>query len=280
MRASNTQDRFTVFMSRRVVRQLFRRSTEAHSLAEHVAAVGVPTLPTLIGSHEVESLIGPLRTTISVVQDPPDAEVTILWHAGVGERNPDRAVSGLLQLDRPLPARVISVLPPFHDTTARDALRSTEDLEQWQAMSAASIGLIEALRLAQSNPVIVLGYSLGGYVTLGHLVHYETADRYAPIACGQRLGTVMSEVHIGSRLTDSARAQVIAGLDLNADLSAHVGTTLFPVQCDRDLISPAAIQGRSYGGPVTTWPVAHLSSRRLLGRHGRPFIEGLIASLR
>lgn len=123
---------------------------------------------------------------------------TILFHHGSGEDPFDvgrfamHSVTRLFADPEDIPANIIAVRAPFHDEGSDTYAKAMGDLGDFVGMLAASTAVTETLREAlieQGGPaVVVSGISLGGWVTnLHHAVH-DSAQLYAPLFAGDRLG--------------------------------------------------------------------------------------------
>ncbi len=123
---------------------------------------------------------------------------TILFHHGSGEdpfdvgRFASNSVKRLFEDPADIPANIIAVRAPYHDGSAGEYANAMGELEDFVGMLSASTALVEALReqlVAQGSPVVVVsGISLGGWVTTLHRAYHDSAQLYAPIFAGDRLG--------------------------------------------------------------------------------------------
>ncbi|UWG46747.1 hypothetical protein HSRCO_0450 [Halanaeroarchaeum sp. HSR-CO] len=127
---------------------------------------------------------------------------TVIFHHGSGEDPFASGMFGGTSVDRlfgdgeELRANVVVVRAPFHDRTAGEYVRRMGDLADFVGLLASSTAVIEALvaRLHEMGTpaVVVSGISLGGWVTNLHRAVHGTAERYAPIFAGARLGEVFT----------------------------------------------------------------------------------------
>lgn len=123
---------------------------------------------------------------------------TILFHHGSGEdpfdvgRFASNSVKRLFEDPEDIPANIVAVRAPYHDGSAGEYARAMGDLEDFVGMLSASTALVEALGerlVTQGAPaVVVSGISLGGWVTTLHRAYHDSAQLYAPIFAGDRLG--------------------------------------------------------------------------------------------
>ncbi|MGM0398073.1 MAG: hypothetical protein ACQEQY_03685 [Halobacteriota archaeon] len=127
---------------------------------------------------------------------------TVIFHHGSGEDPFASGMFGGTSVDRifgdeeGVRANVVVVRAPFHERTAGEYVRRMGDLGDFVGVLASSTAVIEALVAAlheMGTPaVVVSGISLGGWVTNLHRAVHGTAERYAPIFAGARLGEVFT----------------------------------------------------------------------------------------
>lgn len=90
-----------------------------------------------------------------------------------------------------IPANVIAVRAPFHTLSTREFARQMGDLENFTSMLSGSVAGVEALNESiqntTSSPVVLSGFSLGGWVTNLHRAYHGTATVYAPLFAGAAL---------------------------------------------------------------------------------------------
>lgn len=123
---------------------------------------------------------------------------TIVFHHGSGENPFGEGRFNSTTLHRAFAdpedvnANIVAVRAPFHDRSAREYARAMTDLADFVGMLASSTAVVDALTHqlhAQDAPaVIVSGISLGGWVSTLHQATHDSAELYAPIFAGDRLG--------------------------------------------------------------------------------------------
>jgi len=96
-----------------------------------------------------------------------------------------------------IPANVVAVRAPYHALATRAFAREMGDLANFTSMLAGSVAGIDALvrtvREEWSSPVVVAGFSLGGWVTNLHRAHHGTAAVYVPMFAGAALDDLFTE---------------------------------------------------------------------------------------
>ncbi len=147
---------------------------------------------------EVETPTGTYEAAVGAWQWKRSTRPTIVFHHGSGENPFDEGRFASSSLDRifedpsDIEANIVAVRAPFHDLTAWKYARSMGDLSKFVGMLASSTALVQAvtedLHAERSPAVVVSGISLGGWVTTLHQTAYDSAELYAPIFAGDRLG--------------------------------------------------------------------------------------------
>jgi len=127
---------------------------------------------------------------------------TIVFHHGSGEnpfgegRFDTSSVDRLFADSSDVNANIVAVRAPFHGRSAREYARAMTDLADFVGMLVSSTAVVEALVSqlhAQGAPaVIVSGISLGGWVSTLHQATHDSAELYAPIFAGDRLGEMFA----------------------------------------------------------------------------------------
>ena len=186
--------------------KFFSESIESSSLAEHLKSITVQ-IPTIKGpgSYSVvaDTLVGKLEPAFMITQWKGENYPTILYHHGNTERPFDFGWYSLntfknifLTTKQPIQANLIALSAPFHRSTIKDYLMKQSKLANFVALLSASAKLIEELvaylKEHGSARVMVAGISLGGWITNIHRAYYNTAQVYAPLLAGARLGDIFS----------------------------------------------------------------------------------------
>lgn len=197
--------------------RFFAQSLETEPIGTVVAdsmATVKSSLPATEGpqSVRVETPAGPYRAGYQVLDWKRASLPTLLFHHGSGEdpfatgRFSTNSVSRIFGNSESVPANIIAVRAPFHDGSTSDYARAMGDLADFGGMLGAATSLIEALRErlneTGSPAVIISGISLGGWVTNLHRAFEDSAECYAPLFGGDRLGEMfVSSAY--SRMTGS-----------------------------------------------------------------------------
>jgi len=96
-----------------------------------------------------------------------------------------------------VPANVLAVRAPYHTLSTRAFARRMGDLANFTSMLAGSVAGVDALvrtvREEWASPVVLAGFSLGGWVTNLHRAHHGTAAVYAPMFAGAALDDLFTE---------------------------------------------------------------------------------------
>jgi predicted esterase YcpF (UPF0227 family) len=186
--------------------KFFSESIESSSLAEHLKSITVQ-IPTIkgLGRYGVvaNTLVGKLEPAFMITQWKGENYPTILYHHGTAERPFDfRWYSRntfkniFLTAKQPIQANLIALSAPFHRVSIQHYLRNIGKLANFVALLSVSVKLIEELvaylKEHGSPRVLVTGISLGGWITNIHRAYFNTAQIYAPLLAGARLGDIFS----------------------------------------------------------------------------------------
>ncbi len=264
-------DRLHVALASRLAPQIFRHGSTSPSLEEHLAAVQLD-LPELTSGRQMtltaRTLVGDLEAR---VQFRPGSRPTcplIVYHHGVAEMPYDKTFRGIFRPHLPIDAHVVALGAPFHRSW-RTLVTGLATLDNFVAMCAVSIALIEAVRreLAQrgAHGALVVGTSLGGFLSLMHHLFYGTADRYVPLLAGPDIAHVMLATHYRRFLAPQALAQ--AGhlqtlFDFRDALQSSAIHRVFPLLAAHDLDMVYAYHHQCYVAcdiPVVTIPRGHIT---------------------
>ncbi len=296
-RAQRALDRAAVAAARvrRDRARYFRRRAEGPGWREHLDLDVAPAPPLTTDEPvqvTVETLLGPLTGAAWLAHDAgPDAPV-IVTHHGSGERPFDLRRRAPNALNRALlagtpPATVVAVRAPLHEGSRRRYDAVIGDLVAWMALLAASAGIVEAVvrRLAKDHapPVLVTGFSLGGWVTSLHRAGWDSADCAAPLCAG---------AHLGRQMVDSAYARAVstraladpdalrATLDF-ADLFMARSARLAPLLARHDQYARPADQVEAFGeAPVRYLETGHIGAALTGGPLLRAHLAAQAAALK
>ena len=183
-------------------KKFFAESLESPPIADAVADAtttdSIAPKSEEVQTVEVETPTGTYEAGYRAWRWRGEGASTIVFHHGSGENPFDlgrfspNSVRRLFPEDEPTPANVIAVRAPFHDGSATAYARAMGNLRDFVGMLAASTGLVEALvselHDGGSPAVVVSGISLGGWVSTLHRAVHGSAELYAPIFAGDRLG--------------------------------------------------------------------------------------------
>lgn len=177
----------------------------------------------------VETPVGEFEAAYRAVRWVGPTAPTVLFHHGSGE-NPfgtgplqSTSVDRIFDERFDVAANVVAVRAPFHDRSSRAYAKAMGDLSAFVGMVASSSAVVEALAAALheggSAAVVVSGISLGGWVTNVHRAVSGSAELYAPIFAGDRLGEMFVSSVYRAMTGERARAnpdRLRAVLDFDA----------------------------------------------------------------
>ncbi len=226
--------------------KFFRGSVDSPSLREHLNAVSIhmPELrPARLLEPRTHSLIGELRPAFKIVQWKSESVPTIIYHHGMLEIPFDALFRQIIPYRRQnFPLNLIAVRAPYHRSVG-EFFRNNDTLSKWIAMLASSVALIDELvlrsKVRNSARVMVAGMSLGGYIANLHCIQRGSADVYAPLLAGTRLGDEFFDTLHRKALSDLALSnEGLIKERLNA-VFPDVGslrTKLFPLLASHDAL--------------------------------------------
>lgn len=264
-------DRLHVAVVDRLTPPAFRRGCVSPSLHEHLAAVSLE-LPALTPARRytlrAETLAGDLEAGFQVRLGPrPDLPV-VLYHHGVGEMPYDKSFWGIFRLRAPVAAHLVAVRAPFHRTWL-DLIAGMVTLNNFLAMCAVSITLIEALRLLLvthgGRGSLVTGSSLGGFVALLHHLTFGTSDGCVPLLAGPDVAHVMLGTPYRRFLAPQALAQaahIQTLLDFRQAFQRSDTSRVFPLLARYDRTMSYAHHRACYAAsrvPVVTLERGHIT---------------------
>lgn len=264
-------DRLHVTLASRLAPPVFRHGVTSPSLHEHVEAVRceLPMLSTTRRSRlTAHTLVGALDAGVRVRRGPrPDLPV-VIYHHGIAEIPYDKTFRGIFRGHLSREAHLVAVRAPYHRSWL-DLLTGLATLRHFLAMCAVSLTLIEAVRIKLcedgARGSLVVGTSLGGFLTLLHHLIYNTADGYVPLLAGPDLAHVLLDTHYRRFLAPQAlrQAETIRTL-LDFRRAFHLSDTrrIFPLLASYDLDMLYAHHAACYaasGVPVVTIERGHIT---------------------
>ena len=256
--------------------RLFSESLDSAEIEEHLERVRVDVpAPPWQGVIEVpaRTLRGELDPAFVVSQWLGVEYPTIIYHHGNNERpfdfgplSKNSFKNVLLAKRATVRANLIALRAPYH-RSFKTYMREMAHLANFTAMIATSCRLIESLVVrigdAGGGPVIVSGFSLGGWVTNVHRAYYDSATTYVPMAAGAALDdTVIDSAWAGTVHHAVQRAQddVRRVLNFERAFAAVAADDVFPLLGRHDQYVRYAVQKRSYGARhVATLDKGHVT---------------------
>ena len=189
-------------------------------------------------------------------------------------------------------AHLVAVQAPFHRTWL-DLLPGLGSMQHFLAMCAVAMQLGEAVRQALltrgARGSVVVGTSLGGFLTLLHHLMLGTADGYIPLLAGPDIAHVMLSTHYRRFLAAQALAHptmLQALLDWRPAFQASDSRRVLPLlaQYDQDMLYAhhAACYAAS-GVPVVTIARGHITGSlafATLRAHVRACLQALLHTTR
>lgn len=164
-------------------------------------------------------------------------------------------------------ANVIAVRAPFHTLSTRDFARQMGTLANFTSMLAGSVAGIEALirrvHREWTSPVIVSGFSLGGWVSNLHRAYHDTASAYAPMFAGAALDDVFVGSSYHRMVAPTAREQsnrISSVLNFESDTDAARDVTVLGLLGRHDQFIRLEFQRRCYDeSDLTIIPKGHVT---------------------
>lgn len=264
-------DRLHVGLLRRIVPPVFRYGIDSPPWSAHLAAVQL-TLPALTDTRHytvtARTLVGELAAGFQVRWgSQPDLPVLMYYH-GIAEMPYDKSFRGIFRGSLPAQAHLVAVRAPFHRHWF-ELLPGLGSMLHFMAMCAVAVQLGEAVRQALlvrgARGSMVVGTSLGGFLTLLHHLRLGTADGYVPLLAGPDLAHVMLSTHYQPFLAAEALAHptILQGLlDLRQEFQASDTRRVWPLLARYDLdmlyVHHAACYAAS-GVPVVTIARGHIT---------------------
>ena len=264
-------DRLHVALLHRLLPPVFRQGYTSASLQEHLAAVRL-TLPPLTTTRRyaltIQTLVGALESEIRVRLGPQPALPVLIFHHGIAEIPYDKTFRGIFRARLPVAAHLVAVRAPYHRSHL-ECVRGLATLEQFLAMCAVSVMVIEAVRqtlVAQgATGSLVTGTSLGGFVALLHHLLLGTAVGYVPLLAGPDLAHVLLATHYRRLVAPQVLSQpdrLQALLDFRQAFLASATPRVFPLLARYDLCMHYAHHQACYTAgavPVCTLERGHIT---------------------
>jgi hypothetical protein len=258
-------------------RKFFSKNLQAHSFEEHLHHIDL-RVPELIQEGEFElkasTFSGELDPAIKIVQWLGYDFPTIIFHHGNNERPFDFRSDAkntfyqiFMRWPRRIPANLILVRAPFHNGKLRNYQDKMTDLNNFMAMLAVSVrvieGIVKQFRRRSQKAVLVAGISLGGWTTNLHRAYFNTAQAYIPIMAGAKLG----EVFVSSPYRKLSGKNVLKNpervrekLNFLNTFRKVTSSNLFPLLARHDQYIEYYVQKPAYNGfPLRTIDTGHIT---------------------
>ena len=264
-------DRLHVALLHRLIPPVFQHGVDSPSLSAHLAAVRL-TLPGLTATRHytvrAHTLIGEVAAGFQVRWGARPDLPAIVYHHGIAEMPYDKSFRGIFRGSLPGQAHLVAIRAPFNRTWL-DLLPGLGSMQHFLTMCAVAVQLGERVRqelLARgARGSMVVGTSLGGFLTLVHHLMFDTADGYVPLLAGPDLAHVMLGTHYRRFLASQALAHPMLLrdlLDLRQALPASDTRRVLPLlaQYDRDMLyAHHAACYTASGIPVVTIARGHIT---------------------
>lgn len=259
-------DRFFLMLIGVLGKPFFSRSVETATFNEHLDAISLamPTLPDagMFVPVPAMGLAGAMEAGLKVIcRGAPEAPL-VIYHQGGGEIPFDRTVSAAFPPDKAQGLTVIAVKTPFQ-TDQKELQERFLDFDNYVAMIASVVRLTEALmqmpEFSCAACKIVAGYSLGGFVSGRHHVHYNSADAYVPFVSGTAHAEIFLTTVKAAALARKRPEVLRTRLNYAEAWAGKDNSNVYPVLSRYDQLNRLSVQGPSYGDiPVELWEGGHL----------------------
>ncbi|MCI4643188.1 MAG: hypothetical protein MRY64_00215 [Hyphomonadaceae bacterium] len=280
-------DRLLLTLIGALGKPFFSQQVETAPFAEHLAGISIDlpdlSLDDVLIAVPMEGLAGPMEAGLKVIcRSAPDAPV-VIYHQGGGEIPFDQTVRAAFPAGRDQGVTVIAVKTPFQ-TTQQELRERFVDFNNYVAMIASVVRLTEALiqspDLSGAACKIVAGYSLGGFVSGRHHIHYNSADAYVPFVSGTAHAEIFFTSVKAAAIARKRPEILRSRLNFTEDWARADNSNVFPVLGKYDQLNKLSVQGPSYGGlAYDLWEGGHLYG----AKHPhliREKIQSVIADLR
>jgi len=201
---------------------------------------------------------------------PSEPGPVLLWHHASGEipyttPGPWGRINMFNRLfpgsRSPVPGYAAAyVQAPFHETQREFRLKAYSSASSTLKMTAASILMIEKsvsyLKAKGYGPVVVAGYSLGGVAAAWHMILFDTADVYIPIAASADFHSMLFSgfLPVGG---DAGRKMNLAcykgAFDPSSGLKKDMAVKCFPLLGEQDELVPRERSRRVWDGFDVEW---------------------------
>ena len=226
--------------------------------------------------------LGLVSSRLKLTPAQRSAAPIIFCHHGLGQRPFDFVGRYFVRPILTGEAHIISLQAPFH-WRMRDPIQTGfSSLAHLHQMLAGSVVIMEALRQAlPPAPLLTVGLSLGGIITLLHQGYYGGAAAVVPVCASPDMAQVLLDqaARFGRTLTIDP-AELRARLDFSELCLLPEDDSIFPVLAEADLFFGYEHHRGVYGDrPVLTLPNhSHISGprdRARIQRHIRTLFDAL-----
>ncbi|NOX89469.1 MAG: hypothetical protein GXO77_10615 [Calditrichaeota bacterium] len=268
----------------------FCKSIDSPAFSDHLQNVDLqfPEIKNP-GKYEVvaETLAGQLDAAFWIAQWKGNSFPIIIYHHGSNERPFDTGWAAknsfkniFLSGSRFAEVNLIALRAPFHNDSTGDYMRKMGYLNNFTAMNAVSVKLIEALvsyyKPFMKNAIIVSGISLGGWATNLHRAYYNSADAYIPVMAGAALNAVFTS-SVYRKLTGKLARQnpqvLKTVLNFEEEFRKISADNVFPLLAAYDQIITYERQRKCYGKrAVNVLEKGHISGALAYGEIRQHFL--------
>lgn len=257
-------DKYSVFMTSLLIKdKWFEQSTQSQSLIELCHQIDVSKIYSL-EENTVEldvifenTLLDP---AFQVVQWLGYEYPTIIYHHGNNERPFDYRLSSkntfrsiLYTVRQEVKANLITIRAPFHTGTLKQFTSKMKDLHHFTQMIATSTNVIQSLvqHLKEQNcpKVVIVGLSLGGWVSNLHRSVYNSADVYIPIFARAALDSLFTKSYYAKLVSETAivKPQVLKEvLNFEQQFSLISTKNIYPLLAKYDQFIEYSVQKSIY----------------------------------
>ncbi|WP_439620931.1 hypothetical protein [Hyphomonas sp.] len=262
-------DRLFLTLIRLFGTPFFSESVQTASFDEHLRAtqLELPDLdqPGFIPV-PVSGLADNMQAGLKWIRRSEASAPTILFHQGGGELPFDRTIGGAFPSNVHSNINVIAIKTPFQ-SDLKELKERFVHFNNYVAMIASVVQLTEALVQAQrdagSRVILVAGYSLGGFVSCRHHLHYNSADAYVPFVAGTSHAEIFFTTVKAARSARKHPDIIRSRLNFGDAWKNTDNSNVYPVLAKYDQLNRLSVQGPSYGNlPYELWEGGHLHGAR------------------
>jgi len=274
-------DRFPMVVSS-LFPKYFREGVDSPTVWEQVAETELKRINLMEpGDHSLSARTpaGELEALVRVQPHADRQAPVIIYHHGAKEF--DTSFKGIFGSSPRLRAHLVLVRAPFHEGFGR-FLYGIGSLRRYLALYAVSVCVTEAVirqcRDSLCGPVSVTGTSLGGFISLVHHIHYNSADRYIPLLAGPNLAHCLLDSAYARQVDPRAKAQreyMQSRLDFSADYRRMDHANVYPLLGRYDQLVVPAANAAGYG-PT---PVRLIERGHFTGSTAFPLLRGHISTV-